>query len=180
MYCKNCGTELNNKAVICPHCGVPTDIFYGAGTLGNADNIYGAPCKNGTVAEALNRGTEYTSQSEICAAPRSFQPENNATLVATPSQNKKTTTNIYGIVGFCISLACTLFGIFLLLNILGIVFSAIGINKSAKGDYGRDLAIAGLIVSICMLAAWIVVALIIGFAATFIYVILLLVAAGAA
>lgn len=95
-------------------------------------------------------------------------------------RRKKTTTNIYGIVGFCISLACTLFGIFLLLNILGIVFSAIGINKSAKGDYGRDLAIAGLIVSICMLAAWIVVALIIGFAATFIYVILLLVAAGAA
>jgi hypothetical protein len=28
MYCKNCGTELNEKAVICPNCGVPTDNFY--------------------------------------------------------------------------------------------------------------------------------------------------------
>lgn len=24
MYCKNCGKEIDNKAVICVHCGVPT------------------------------------------------------------------------------------------------------------------------------------------------------------
>ena len=23
MYCKNCGKELDDKAAICPHCGVP-------------------------------------------------------------------------------------------------------------------------------------------------------------
>ncbi len=24
MYCKNCGSNLDDRAVICPHCGVPT------------------------------------------------------------------------------------------------------------------------------------------------------------
>lgn len=25
MYCRNCGKEIDDKAVICVHCGVPTD-----------------------------------------------------------------------------------------------------------------------------------------------------------
>ena len=25
MYCKNCGNEIDDKAVICPNCGVATD-----------------------------------------------------------------------------------------------------------------------------------------------------------
>lgn len=25
MFCKNCGTNLDDRAVMCPHCGVPTD-----------------------------------------------------------------------------------------------------------------------------------------------------------
>ncbi len=24
MYCKNCGAEIDDKAVVCPHCGVAT------------------------------------------------------------------------------------------------------------------------------------------------------------
>ncbi|MGL4849047.1 MAG: zinc-ribbon domain-containing protein [Clostridium sp.] len=26
MYCKNCGKEIDDKAVVCIHCGVPTKI----------------------------------------------------------------------------------------------------------------------------------------------------------
>ena len=25
MFCKNCGTQIDDKAVICPHCGVPQE-----------------------------------------------------------------------------------------------------------------------------------------------------------
>jgi len=28
MYCRNCGKEIDDKAVICVYCGVPTDIRY--------------------------------------------------------------------------------------------------------------------------------------------------------
>jgi peptidoglycan/LPS O-acetylase OafA/YrhL len=27
MFCTNCGTEINDKAVVCPKCGVPTTNF---------------------------------------------------------------------------------------------------------------------------------------------------------
>ena len=26
MYCKNCGREIDDKAVICPKCGVPQEV----------------------------------------------------------------------------------------------------------------------------------------------------------
>ena len=25
MYCKNCGKQIDDRAVICPHCGVPAE-----------------------------------------------------------------------------------------------------------------------------------------------------------
>ena len=28
MFCKNCGSQIDDKAVACPHCGVATDNFY--------------------------------------------------------------------------------------------------------------------------------------------------------
>ena len=31
MYCRNCGREIDDKAVICVHCGVPTHNMYLAG-----------------------------------------------------------------------------------------------------------------------------------------------------
>ena len=27
MFCTKCGKEIHDEAVICPHCGVPTDNF---------------------------------------------------------------------------------------------------------------------------------------------------------
>ncbi len=27
MYCKKCGQEINENAIICPHCGVATDNY---------------------------------------------------------------------------------------------------------------------------------------------------------
>ena len=27
MYCKNCGQQIDDNAVVCPHCGAPTDNF---------------------------------------------------------------------------------------------------------------------------------------------------------
>ena len=26
MYCRNCGSNLDDRAVVCPHCGVPTGV----------------------------------------------------------------------------------------------------------------------------------------------------------
>lgn len=37
MFCKNCGKEINNRAVICPHCGVAQEqlsTFEDSGSFG--------------------------------------------------------------------------------------------------------------------------------------------------
>lgn len=31
MYCKNCGSQISDNAVMCPNCGVPTDNMYTTG-----------------------------------------------------------------------------------------------------------------------------------------------------
>ncbi len=43
MFCKNCGSQLDDRAVICPHCGVPTDNYYANGNNRNCGNGYGGP-----------------------------------------------------------------------------------------------------------------------------------------
>ena len=30
MFCENCGTNISDKAVVCPHCGTPTSNYYAA------------------------------------------------------------------------------------------------------------------------------------------------------
>ena len=27
MFCKNCGSQIDDRAVICPHCGTPTENY---------------------------------------------------------------------------------------------------------------------------------------------------------
>ena len=33
MYCKNCGAEIDDKAVVCPRCGVQVQQMSGGGVL---------------------------------------------------------------------------------------------------------------------------------------------------
>ena len=43
MYCKKCGAQIDDDAVVCPHCGVPTDNYYAS--RGNAHSAP-APAEN--------------------------------------------------------------------------------------------------------------------------------------
>lgn len=39
MFCTNCGTELNDKALICPNCGVPTDNYVSSKKAGDKEGL---------------------------------------------------------------------------------------------------------------------------------------------
>lgn len=46
MFCKNCGKEIDDKAVVCIHCGVATDNLNGGNQSGGMNaNQSGAPQK---------------------------------------------------------------------------------------------------------------------------------------
>lgn len=97
MFCKNCGKEIDDNAVVCPNCGVAT--------------------------ENLSRNT----------AP--VVPQRNSMAIA----------------GFILSLLGS--------AIIGLILSIIGFNNSKKPEYagdGRGLAIAGIVISSIVTAAYII------------------------
>jgi len=49
MFCRNCGQEINENAVICPHCGVATDKM--ADVTGN--NPHGTEAKKTNVCAII-------------------------------------------------------------------------------------------------------------------------------
>ena len=55
MYCKNCGTQLDDRAVICPHCGVPTDNYYTPG-----HKVEGTSIRHENTEDMPNAGTKRT------------------------------------------------------------------------------------------------------------------------
>ena len=92
MYCKYCGEEINEKAVICPKCGQIIN------------------------AEALGRTTSSTSNQ----------------------------TNVLALVGFILSF---------FVSIAGLVCSIIGYKKAPEyGGNGKNLALAGIIISAISIA----------------------------
>ena len=94
MFCKICGKEINDQAVICPYCGCQV---------------------NGSVAVAKD-------------------------------DNRK--VNVLCIVGFVLSLASLLIGLFGLVAIAGLVLSIVGVNQASKNNQKlKGLGIAGICVS---------------------------------
>ena len=38
MFCKNCGSQIDDSAVVCPHCGASTGSFTGGGVSTTNEN----------------------------------------------------------------------------------------------------------------------------------------------
>ena len=70
-----------------------------------------------------------------------------------PAQSKP--VNAFAIVGLVLGISgiwlSVLFGI---VSIIGLIFSIVGLNKAAKMNSGRGLAIGGLVTSIIGIAIW--------------------------
>ncbi len=39
MFCKNCGSQIDDNAAVCPHCGVATDNYKTAPTVNETNTI---------------------------------------------------------------------------------------------------------------------------------------------
>lgn len=68
MYCKNCGKQIADEAVICPDCGVPTDNFKKADTQPTAQpiNIINTNTNTNTNTN-INGAMAYRHKSKIVA-----------------------------------------------------------------------------------------------------------------
>lgn len=39
-FCTHCGSQLDDNAVICPHCGCPTELYYAGGNRSPKPRVY--------------------------------------------------------------------------------------------------------------------------------------------
>lgn len=128
MFCRRCGHELNEGAVICPHCGVATPNYKGQ----------------------FGQYTAGTPEAGKTAEPNYVNSFNQ------PIQPKR--VNGFGIAGFVLSLLSVYFGVyFCIASVLAFVFSLIGVTKSKEYSSCNGLAIAGLVIGSITLLFWAIV-----------------------
>ena len=122
MFCKHCGKEIADDAVVCPECGRSVDSSVAASTIDFFEEEPATP----VIDNATNNTTNNTT--------------NNATKNATDSG----TYSILSIIGFAFSFVATIAG--LILSILGYQ------EAKRLGDIKSEgMARAGIIISSILL-----------------------------
>lgn len=132
MFCRNCGKQLDDNAIICPQCGVEVNPTNQTNANYNNNNqTYGNQGYNNN-QNYYNRN--YNNQGAY----------NNASAYA-PRPAPKDKSNTIAVVGFVLSF---------FFAIAGLVCSIIGYNKAKnEGLDNKGLALAGIIISAIEIAA---------------------------
>ncbi|MDE6075371.1 MAG: zinc ribbon domain-containing protein [Clostridia bacterium] len=126
MYCRKCGKEIDDEAVVCPHCGV-------LAVKNGAPRFYGQP-----------------AQQPVQPAQQPVQ------IIQQPAQpTEQKSTNGLGIAGFVIGLISLLGGIYFCIPaVAGFIFSVFAVINRKRYKSCNGLAIAGLVISSVALAVW--------------------------
>lgn len=139
MFCRNCGSELNDDAVFCPNCGVQT-----TGSIpNNANNI-----------KSLNSNAVNGAPAPMPA------PMQQPGYVQQPQPSG---TNGLGIAGFVLGLLSLGLGFYFCITpIIALVLSIVGVVKMKNYQSCNALAIVGLVLSIIATIIWGLVWIIVG------------------
>ena len=142
MFCRNCGSELNDDAVFCPNCGVQT-------TGGNPNNA-----NNPNNIKSFNA-------SAVSGAPAPMPaPMQQPGYVQQPQPSG---TNGLGIAGFVLGLLSLGLGFYFCITpIIALVLSIVGVVKMKNYQSCNALAIVGLVLSIIATIIWGLVWIIVG------------------
>lgn len=130
MYCKNCGSQIDDNAYVCVHCGVRTDA-----TLSNQGKSKFCP----------HCGSEIDYNAYVCV--------HCGKKVVSDEPKRKSSATIYAVIGFICSLLTVTFA-GAVLAIYGIVSA----NKIGD-DKGLKLSIASLVYSVVISVLTIVLSL---------------------
>ncbi len=136
MYCRKCGKQIDDEAVVCPHCGVLA-VRRGAG-------FYGQP------AQPVQPVQYYVPVQQPVQQPVPVQP------VQQPVQTtEQKSTNGLGIAGFVIGLISLIGGIYFCTPaVAAFILSVFAVINRKKYKKCNGLAIAGLVISSVALAVW--------------------------
>lgn len=143
MFCPNCGNHiLDANASFCPNCGAQLNSF----TQGNDQSSAQQDSQQNFQQDSQQDSQQNSQQDSQQSWYNQFNytpPQQDCTPCA-PSANY----NGLSIAGFSLSCAAIIFNfLFGLPGIVGLILSIIGLCQcNARGDKGRGLAIAGIVI----------------------------------
>lgn len=139
MKCKYCGAEIGENDAFCPACGHSTSEF-DFEQAASAAPYNGKPNNGQTSPYPPN----YSAQGYY---PPLMREERNAA--------DQKPTNGPSVAGFVCSLISMIIPVFPILCIIGIILSSVGLSRSKLlNGTGRGLSIAGLVLGIVYLCAF--------------------------
>lgn len=156
MYCKKCGREIADDAVICGYCGTPVNAGAATGQPGQ-QGVYGEPAPQYRGQADGNPGyngyrTAGQGDGNSGYGGYGMNGQGYGTPVAPMdggAVGMAVTSLVLGIVSLLIMCCVNIWWITTLAAIFGIVFGAISLGKHMGG---RGMAIAGIVCSIVALA----------------------------
>lgn len=150
MFCKYCGTELENQATVCPNCGAHQQESQAA------PQAAPQPTPQPTPQPAPQPAApQYAQQTPPPAPQYAQQTPPPAPIYVAPQQKK---VNGIGIAGFVVSLISLGLGVyFCIVPIAALVLSAVAMGLRAKYNSCNGLAIAGLVISIVAVVFWAII-----------------------
>lgn len=175
MFCPNCGSNVSDlNAVFCPECGarlsnatqpVPTpaqsDYSQQDSSQQNTYQQQDSSQQNAYQQQDSFQQNAYrqqdssrqnTYQQQDFSQQNAYQQQWNNQYTYCPPQEQPVQNAKYNglsIAGFCVSCAAIFFNLTLfgLAGIAGLILSIIGLRQcNARGDKGRGLAIAGIVI----------------------------------
>ena len=140
MFCKHCGKEIDDKAVVCIHCGLLVEPVASVQT----------EIKKPAVKFCSSCGKELNPDAVICVNCGVAVGQN---LIEAPKKK----LNAFGLTGFILSI-CSIWGgaLFCIFPILALIFSIIGMTKNKKCRL-NGFSIAGLTISIVFTVLWLII-----------------------
>lgn len=145
MYCKNCGSQINDNANVCGYCGTPVHTQNGFSNNQQQNNsasgqqVYGEPTPSysGSTQNA-NYQNSGQNMNQGYGAPQPSNMDGGSTGFAIASM-------ILGIVAILMMCCVPSFWLKTIVAVLGLVFGIISLQN--KNNAGRGMAIAGIICS---------------------------------
>ncbi|MCD8295421.1 MAG: zinc-ribbon domain-containing protein [Clostridia bacterium] len=131
MYCKNCGTFLNDGARFCPNCGTPV-----------GSSVPTTPQQNYQPAPRQNNYQSASKQNQPAPGPGVYEVKKNGIGLA---------GFIFSIISLFANYALCIWGI------LGFIFSIAGMARRKKCNKWNGVTTAGFVINLLSLIGWVIV-----------------------
>lgn len=172
MYCKNCGSQIDDNANVCGYCGTP--VHTQNGFSGNQQNntafgqqVYGEPTPS--YSGSTQNASYQNSSQNMNQGYNGQQYQNNGY----PNQNQgygygapqpsnmdggsmgfAITSMVLGIVAILMMCCVSSFWLKTIVGVLGLVFGIVSLQN--KNNSGKGMAIAGIVCSGIALVVYVI------------------------